>query len=162
MNTLKAVSMGAILSLASVMPNAYALKNGQKFKAWTAQCQTVKKQKFCAVSQEVTNKQKEKMAYVSVEKIKGQADPIMTIMVPHGMELRAGAGFSIDKKKIIQVPYVVCSPIGCRAMFPLKKELLSQFKKGSKMQIYMLPFNASKEIVSQASLSGFSSALKAL
>lgn len=162
MSMLKVASMGAILSFAAIMPNAYAMKNGQKFKAWTGECQTVQKQKFCAISQVVNNAKKKPMLHISVQKEKGVPDPIMVIMAPNGVELRAGIGFSIDKEKIGKFPYAVCNPVGCRSIFPITKELLAKMKKGSKMQFRMLPFGANKEVVLKASLSGFTSALNAL
>ncbi len=163
MNMFKVASVGAILSLAAVMPNAYAMKNGQKFKAWTGECQKIQKQKFCAISQIVKNAEKKPMLQISVHKEKGQPSPIMSIMAPHGMAIQAGIGFSIDKdKEIAQVPYIVCNPVGCRAVFPVNKKLLAKLKKGSKMHVYMIPFGTNQEIKLSASLSGFTSGLKAL
>ncbi len=162
MEFIKTASIGAILSLAVAMPNAYAVKNGQKFKDWEGMCEKMGKQEVCGVTQTVFNADKNPMLQLLVHKEKGQKAPIMSIMVPHGTEIRAGVGISIDKKKVIGVPYVLCNPSGCRAIFPINDELLGELKKGHKMQIYTYLFGAEKPTMREASLSGFTNALNAL
>ncbi|PIE41939.1 MAG: IalB family protein [Gammaproteobacteria bacterium] len=160
MQTLKTLSVAAILSLAATIPNAYALKDGQKFKDWTGQCETVEGKKFCGISQTVFDKEKKPLVNIFIRKVEGQADPLAFVKVPLGVNLLAGLGLAVDKKEIAQVPYTVCDPAGCNAIIPLKSDLLSKIKKGKKLQVGML-YNG-KEIVLSASLSGVSKALKAL
>lgn len=160
MNTMKALSMGAILSLAAVMPNAYAVKNGQKFKDWTGQCEEIDGKKVCGITQTVFDQDKKPVVNIFIRKIKEQKDPIAFVKVPLGVNLRAGLGLAVDKKEIAQVPYTVCDPAGCNALVPLNSELLSKIKKGKKMQVGMLLVN--QEIVFSASLSGITKAIGAL
>lgn len=160
MQKYKTLSLAAILSLAATMPNAYALKNGQKFKDWTGQCETVEGTKFCGVSQTIFDKDKKPLVNIFIRKVKGQPDPLAFIKVPLGVNLLAGLGMAVDKKEIAQVPYTVCDPAGCNAIVPLKADLMKKMQKGKKLQVGML--YGKEEIVLSASLSGVTKALKAL
>lgn len=160
MQIIKAASVGAILSLAALMPNAYAVKDGQKFNDWKGQCTTIEKQKICGITQTIFDGDKKPVVNIFIRKIKGQKDPIGFVKVPLGVNLQAGLGLAVDKKEIAQIPYTVCDPAGCNAIFPITKEIAAKMKKGSKLQVGMLLVN--QEIYLQASLSGFTSALKSL
>lgn len=160
MNTVKALSMGAILSLTAVMPNAYAVKNGQKFKDWTGQCEEIDKQKVCGITQTIFDQDNKPVVNIFIRKIKDQKSPIAFVKVPLGVNLRAGLGLAVDKKEIANVPYTVCDPAGCNAIVPLNGELLGKIKKGKKMQVGMLLVN--QEIVFSASLSGITKAIDSL
>lgn len=160
MNAIKYASVGAILSLAAAMPNAYAVKNGQKFKDWKGQCETVQKQKICGVTQTIFDSDKKPVVNIFIRKVKDQKDPIAFVKVPLGVNLQAGLGLAVDKKEIAQIPYTVCDPAGCNAIFPLSKEVIGKMKKGSKLQIGMLLVN--QEVIMQGSLSGFSKAVGSL
>lgn len=160
MQTLKTLSLAAILSLAATIPNAYALKNGQKFKDWTGQCEKVEGKKFCGISQTIYDEEKKPLVNIFIRKVKGQSDPLAFVKVPLGVNLLAGLGMAVDKKEIAQVPYTVCDPAGCNAIVALKKDLVNKMKKGQKLQIGML--YGSKEIVLSASLSGVTKALNEL
>lgn len=160
MQIIKAASVGAILSLAALMPNAYAVKDGQKFKDWTGQCSKVEKAKICGVTQTIFDKDKKPVVNLFVRKVKGQKDPIAFVKVPLGVNLQAGLGVAVDKKEIAQIPYTVCDPAGCNAIFPITKEIAAKMKKGSKIQVGMLL--VTQEVIMQGSLSGFTSALGSL
>ncbi|MBS9777553.1 MAG: invasion associated locus B family protein [Gammaproteobacteria bacterium] len=160
MNAIKYASVGAILSLAAVMPNAYAVKNGQKFKSWKGQCETVQKQKICGITQTILDADKKPVVNIFIRKVKGQKDPIAFVKVPLGVNLQAGLGLAVDKKEIAQIPYTVCDPAGCNAIFPLTSDAITKMKKGSNIQFGMLVIN--KEIVIKGSLSGFSKAVGSL
>lgn len=160
MNTFKKLSTAAILTFAALMPNAYAVKNGQKFKDWTGLCEKFEGKSYCGISQTIYDSDKNPVVHIFIRKVKGQKDPLAFIKVPLGVNLQAGLGLAVDKKEIAQVPYTVCDPAGCNAIFPLKKGLLDKIKAGNQMQIGLLLVN--KEIVLGASLSGVTNALNAL
>lgn len=160
MQTFKTLSLATILTLATTMPNAYALKDGRKFRDWTGQCETVEGKKFCGISQTIFDNEKKPLVNIFIRKIEGQKEPLAFVKVPLGVNLLAGLGMAVDKKEIAQVPYTVCDPAGCNAIVPLKKDLVKKIKKGKKLQVGML--YGSEEIVLSASLSGVTKALNAL
>lgn len=160
MNTIKATFIGVILSLAALMPNAYAVKNGQKFKDWTGQCDSIDSKQVCGITQTVFDEDKKPVVNIFIRKIEKQKMPIAFVKVPLGVNLRAGLGLAVDKKEVAQVPYTVCDPAGCNAIVPLNDELLTKIKRGKKMQIGMLLVN--QEIVFSASLSGITKAIESL
>lgn len=160
MNTFKKISVAAILSLAALIPNAYAVKDGQKFKDWKGQCEKFEGKKFCGVSHTIFDADKKPVVNIFIRKVKGQKAPLAFIKVPLGVNLQAGLGLAVDKKEIAQVPYTVCDPTGCNAIVPLNNDLVKKIKAGKQLQIGLLLVN--KEIILGASLSGVTSALNAL
>lgn len=160
MNTTKVAFIGLILSLVALIPNAYAVKNGQKFRDWTAQCDSIDGQQVCGITQTVLDQDKKPMVNIFIRKIEKQKAPIAFIKVPLGVNLRAGLALAVDEKGVAQVPYTVCDPVGCNAIIPLEDELLKKIKKGKKMQIAMLLVN--EEIIFSASLSGITKAIESL
>ncbi|PID66740.1 MAG: IalB family protein [Gammaproteobacteria bacterium] len=160
MQFIKTAAIGAILSLTALMPSAYAVKNGQKFKAWEGKCTKIDKQNICGITQTISDADKNPVVNIFIRKIKGQKNPIAFVKVPLGVNLQAGLGFAVDKKEFAQVPYTVCDPAGCNAIFPVTNEIAEKMKKGSKLQVGMML--GSQALYEEGSLSGFTNALKAL
>lgn len=160
MNIMKYTSAAAILSLAVVMPNAYAVKDGQKFKDWKGQCEDVEGKKFCGITQTIFDKEKNPVVNIFVRKVEGQADPIAFFKVPLGVNLQAGLGLAVDKQEVAKAPYTFCDPAGCNTIIPLSKEVTAKMKKGKEMQVGM--FLGNKEVILSASLSGVTKALGSL
>lgn len=160
MKQARILSLAGILSFSIAIPNAYALQNGQKFKDWSGQCETIEGQKFCGITQTIKDDQGKPLVNIFIRKVKGQSDPLAFVKVPLGVTLQAGLGLAVDKQEIAQVPYTTCDPAGCNAIIPLTKDRISKMKSGSKMQVGMLYMG--KEIVLSASLSGATKALNAL
>lgn len=149
-----------ILSLATLIPNAYALQDGETFKDWTGKCETIEGQEFCGITQTIQDEQGKPLVNIFIRKIEGQPGPLAFIKVPLGVTLQAGLGIAVDQKEIAQVPYTTCDPAGCNAIVPLDDNASSKMKAGSKLQVGMLYMG--NEIVLSASLSGVTKALNAL
>ncbi len=167
MNITKPLSLAAILSLATAIPNAYAIQDGQTFKDWKGKCASNGGKQFCSINQTVFDGKKNPVVDIFIRKTdgkKGHPPYIARIKVPLGVYLPAGMGLAVDKKGIANVPYTDCDPAGCNATVPLSQEVISKMKKGNALQIgMMLPVgNAPKEMVFSASLSGVTKALGAL
>lgn len=160
MQKAKILSLAAILSLSATIPNAYALKNGQTFKDWKSQCETIDGKQFCGITQTIKNDKQKPLVNIFIRKIDGQKNPLAFIKVPLGVTLPAGLGLAVDKKEVAQVPYTTCDPAGCNAIVPLTADLTQKMKSGNKLQVGMLYMG--KEIVLAASLSGVTKALGAL
>lgn len=160
MKITKAASIGAILSLLSIMPSAYAIKDGQTFKDWKGQCVDTGQEKFCGVTQTIFDADKKPIVNIFVRKIQGQKDPVGFIKVPLGVNLQAGVGLAVDSKEIAHIPYTVCDPAGCNALLLLNKETADKMKKGGKLQVAVMLVR--QEVVLQGSLSGFTKAFEAL
>ncbi len=160
MKKAKILSLAAILSFAGVMPSAYALENGQTFKDWRSQCETIEGQQFCGITQTIKDDQGKPLVNIFIRKVEGESEPLAFIKVPLGVTLTAGLGLAVDKQEVAQVPYTTCDPAGCNAIVPLSGDIVKKMKAGSKMQVGMLYLG--KEIVLSASLKGATKALNAL
>lgn len=156
----KALYSGIILASAAFIPNAHAVKNGEKFKDWTGKCEVIEGKNFCGIYQTVFDKEKRPVVNIFIHKAEGQSVPLAFIKVPLGVNLRAGLGVAVDRKEIAQVPYTDCDPAGCNAVVLLENKLQDKIKKGDRLQIGIL-YHA-EEIVLSASLSGISKALGSL
>ncbi len=161
------LSLASILTLATIIPNAYAIQDGQSFKAWKGKCASNGDKKFCSINQTVLDEKKNPVVDIFIRKTdgkKGHPPYVARIKVPLGVYLPAGMGLAIDKKGIATLPYTDCDPAGCNTTVVLSKELVAKLKKGKALQIgMMLPVgNAPKEAVFSASLSGVTKALDAL
>lgn len=162
MNFVKTAKLATILSLATLIPNAYAVKNGEVFKDWKGICEKVEGKNFCGISQTIFDKKKNRVVDIVIRNVKGQKSPLAFIKVPLGVNLQPGMVLAVDGKDIAQVPYTVCDPAGCNAILRFEGDLLKKAKAGNKLQIKMLPMNANKPVVFNASLSGITNALNAL
>ncbi len=157
----KTAAIGAILSLAALMPNAYAVKSGQKFKDWQVECVKVGDKEECGITQIIFDKKKTPFVRFSVRKIEAQKESVAFVKVPFFVVLPVGIEFSIDKTKIGAAPYSFCDPEGCNVSFPLNDKLIAKMKKGSKIQIAMA-FIDQRNVEVEGSLSGFTNAFNSL
>jgi len=161
MQKAKNLSLLIILALLLSIPNAYAIKNGEKFKDWQGQCDTVRDKQICGISQTIKDSKNDKpLANIFIRKIKEKEYPFAFIKVPLMVDLLAGLGVAVDGKQVTQVPYTLCDPAGCNTVIELKEDILTKMKKGRKLQIAMSYLH--KEVVLTASLSGISKALSKL
>ncbi len=141
---------------------------------WKKACTDEKKPETCRISQvryitkEVDGKQKVVGKALSLTVIyatdakSGKRTPFMSIQMPLGVDLRAGAVFRVDKGKEIHVPYLRCTNDGCDASYRLDSGFIKLLKAGKIFYVGVRPWGDSKSSVFEASLKGFTKAFKAL
>jgi invasion protein IalB len=85
----------------------------------------------------------------------------MTVIVPHGVMLEPGLGFSIGDGALRVLPYETCVPQGCMVLIGLDSETLKSLRAAANGSIVVVPGNGSP-ITIPFSLKGFSEGFDAL
>ena len=161
MSAIKYACVAIILSSVAIMPSAYAVKDGQKFKDWSGECRVVQKEKICGITQMIFNTEKNPVVHIFIRKEKGEKDPIAFVKIPLNVNLQAGLALAVDKEEVVKVPYTSCDIAGCNVIpFSLNKEIIMKMKKGKKLQIGWFIFD--KLFIFEGSLLGFSKAINSL
>lgn len=85
----------------------------------------------------------------------------LRVIVPHGVFLDPGLGFSVGDQPLKIYQYETCMPVGCFADVPLDTEMLGYLRNNMNGQVVVVPAEGSPVTVPY-SLSGFSEGYDAL
>jgi invasion protein IalB len=85
----------------------------------------------------------------------------MSVVVPHGVLLDPGLGFSVGDGALKVLPYETCMPAGCLVLVGLDSETLKAMKASTSGQIVVVPGNGSPVTI-PFSLKGFAEGFAAL
>jgi invasion protein IalB len=139
-------------------------RNGQRFQDWTLHCATVVqgKPEACEMLQDVAN-DKGRVLMMMVGRVPNVDTPGMLILLPLGIALSPGVALKIDDGDRRPLEIKLCAKEGCHAeQAPLKPELLTELKAGSKGTVSFYVFNRQgkqQQVNIPVSLLGFSAAL---
>lgn len=86
----------------------------------------------------------------------------LIVQMPLGVDLRPGAVLKVDEGKDIPLEFLQCTASGCDASLVLDASLLRSFRLGNRLLIGFRPMSTSKTVVVEASLKGFTKALRQL
>jgi invasion protein IalB len=85
----------------------------------------------------------------------------MQVVVPHGVMLDPGLGFSVGDGAPKVLPYETCTPQGCMVLVGLDSETLKAMKGATAGQVVVMPANGTPVAI-PFSLKGFAEGLDAL
>ena len=85
----------------------------------------------------------------------------MQVVVPHGVLLDPGLGFSVGDGSLRVLPYETCMPTGCMVLVGLDSETLKAMKSAASGQVVVVPGNGSPVTI-PFSLKGFAEGFAAL
>jgi invasion protein IalB len=135
-------------------------------QGWTVNCSTGTDGLACKVTQSMFVGQPgqagQLLAAATVFKAIGAAAPYgLTLVMPHGLFLPAGASIQIDADAAQPLPIETCDQRGCYSTVPLPEKTMAAMKTGKVLSITFQ--NLSKSTVKvQLSLAGFADAVKKL
>lgn len=92
----------------------------------------------------------------------GQRQPFMSIIMPLGVDLRAGAKIKVDKGEEISLRFLQCTKAGCAASIGLDAKLLDAMKAGNLLRVAFRPWGSKETAVLEASLAGFTKGINSL
>lgn len=164
------------LSAVGIILISLLIENGLTAKvesAWEKVCSGPDEKAACSIVQrqfltKVVDGKKQavgkilSLAVVYVRNDKEEQYPYMSLSMPLGVDLRAGAAMKVDEGKEIPLQFLQCTNLGCDSSILLNDELLQKLKKGSKLTVGFLPWGSNKPTAVNASLSGFTKALKSI
>ena len=153
-----------IIALALVTSLLAAPEEGKTFKDWKVNCDTIpdKDEKICHIQQLITDKENDNpIMMVAVGYLPGLEKPTFIVTLPLGVLLPPGLSLQVDENKAIGFPYEVCDPVGCRAGFDIKDDILQQLKAGNQAKLKFANMQR-KTITVPISLSGFTGGINSL
>jgi len=143
-------------------------------KRWDVICQddgnpsTCRMEQNLYVSKELEGGQKKAgkvlgvtILYITNQKT-GEREPHMNLMLPLGVDLRAGVVFRVDQKKETQLRYLTCTQRGCETALPVGDKLLESMLDGREMQVGFRGWGSQQTSVVKVSLIGFTRAFSTL
>ena len=162
MQKLAFISICALLFTATP---TFAVKNGQQFKQWAAQCVSNEGgADACHIYQELVVEQdgeNKKAVRMSVGYAPGDDDPVTVIRMPLGLWLTKGITLTVDDGPTQRFPVQVCAPAGCQTTLRLEPDMVAALKVGTRLTI--TTYNIRQQPVKiPIDLSGFTAALNSL
>lgn len=145
-----------------------AVKSGDHFGDWVAECPTVSGKPVCLLSQTlVTNKDKQRIARFTIRKDIKPGNTLFTALLPLGIYLPAGAQVTLtasskDSAHAIPLTLRACTREGCFANAVVDNALLKGAKADGKLDIAFTLRPDAKPAVFQGSLKGLADGMAAL
>lgn len=87
---------------------------------------------------------------------------VMEIVLPVGLDLRAGIVLQVDDGQEVNAPFLTCLQQGCLVAMLVEAEMLAAMRRGRVMRVGFRPFNAEQVLVLEVSLRGFTAASRML
>ena len=94
--------------------------------------------------------------------ITGTRDPHISIDLPLGVTLAAGAAIKVDDGQQLNWPYLQCTNAGCAISNKLDGELLSALKRGKILLVAYRAWGAEKNTLIRVPLKGFTKAFNSI
>ena len=158
------VLVSGALALASLP--AYTQENGQKFKDWSARCETPRgaERESCYIFQRLVTKKDDgfvPVLHVLVGYLTPDGEPGLFATVPLGVSLPPGVQLSVDGGAPVSFGYSHCSNQGCLAALALTDALIAKLKAGNNAVVTF--YTGSRKPVSiTVSLQGFTAGFNSL
>lgn len=145
---------------------ASAPKDGQKFKDWSARCETPKdtEKERCFIFQRLVTRKDDAyipVLHVLVGYITADSRPGLFATVPLGVSLPQGLKLSVDGGDAVSFGYSHCNNQGCLGALALSEELIAKMKAGQQALI-TFHSGAQQPVTISVSLQGFTAGFKAL
>lgn len=159
--------LGALALLAGVAP-AGAVEPGRTFGDWQTECETPadgKPRCFLSQTRVVENKeakQATRILKVSVGYFAPDGKGVMVVILPLGVDLRAGAALTIDDGKPMPLTYQQCLQDGCLANAPMDEAALTALRRSKGAQITVRPYGGAQSVAFPISTKGITDGLAAL
>ncbi len=158
------VLISAALAFASLP--GHSQENGQKFKDWSARCETPKgaKHESCFIFQRLVTKKDDgfvPVLHVLVGHITPDDEPGLFATVPLGVSLPPGVQLSIDGDAPVSFGYSHCSNQGCLAALALSDALIAKLKAGRNAVVTFYT-GSHKPVSITVSLQGFTAGFNSL
>jgi invasion protein IalB len=133
------------------------------YKDWQSLCVIKEETTTCEISQTLqVEKDGQSSIALRITLSKRADKTLMEIALPLGLDLPAGVVLQVDDSNEISVPFTTCVAQGCAALVTAEEEFLIELRKGNTLKVAFRPFAQTQGVILNASLRGFSSALKEL
>lgn len=141
-------------------------KVGERIGDWIFQCQALSAtENICGLVQTIVdNKTKRQVVGIAIRYAGKGADRRlgMFVTVPLGIFLGSGVGGKIDDGDQFKFNLQSCNQRGCQAAIEVKKDMVSELKKGKRLIVGFKARADSNTIAVPVSLKGFTAGLKSI
>jgi len=156
----------AVLFLSAVLLIQVSIaSHAQSIDIWKYACQERQGSNICQIEQQlfmqkkVDGQQKTVGRLVSAiikKQIVDGAEKInLSLWLPLGTNLQAGAKVLVDSGKQYKLPFAQCTSEGCLVTAFIPNDFLQSMKLGKKLRVGFLPYGGQKTFVAEVSLKGF-------
>lgn len=158
----------AALSLIAGAASAVAAEPGKVFGDWQTECETPADGKArCFLSQtrvmeNKESKQATRILKVSVGYFTPDGKGVMVVILPLGVDLRAGATLTIDDGKPLPLSYQQCLQDGCLANAPMDEAAMNALRRSKGAQVAVRPYGGAQTLAFPISTKGITDGLAAL
>jgi invasion protein IalB len=157
---------GGIITLAgervlggSQAPNETRITQFQD-QDWRVTCQSVSSSTpNCALAEQVTGNSG---VILTLSMTDTKPESSLSLMVPHGVMLEPGLGFTIGSEPMRVRPYETCTNVGCFALVTVDADTLKSLKSNMGGVVALAAPNAPQPVSIPFSLKGFSDAYSEL
>ncbi|MBK3801942.1 invasion associated locus B family protein [Azospirillum argentinense] len=160
-------ALAALPLLAGGTP-AGAVEPGKTFGDWQTECETPpdgKPRCFLSQTRVMENKEAKQATRIlkaSVGYFAPDGKGVMVVILPLGVDLRAGAALTIDDGKPLPLTYQQCIQDGCLANAPMDEATLTALRRSKGAQITVRPYGGTQAVAFPLSTKGITDGLAAL
>jgi invasion protein IalB len=152
------------LPLLAALPALAAPQPGKTYDDWAVECeQTPAGDSSCFLSQTQLLKQNNaRLLKASIGYLGPKRQPMLVLVLPLGVDLRAGIAVKVDDVPQISLPYQQCVQDGCTAALPLDARTLAALRKAKRIQVGMMPYGGKQTVTIDVSPNGLERGMDAL
>jgi len=162
-----AIAIGAALMVTPAVADDNI--HNTPYKDWVKTCADLEGVERCQLQQTImikpkdaTSNKENKGAIVQLTALKNNDLDILNVLVPKGIDLRAGLLLQVDEGKKIRLPYSTCTDRGCLSVIKIDDAYKETLKKGKELIVAFVPFGSKEVVGIKASLMGFTEGYKSL
>ncbi|WP_207462139.1 invasion associated locus B family protein [Azospirillum sp. SYSU D00513] len=152
------------LSVIAALPVLATPQPGKAYDDWAVECeQTPGGENRCFLSQtQLLKENNARLLKASIGYLGPQDQPMLVLVLPLGVDLRAGIAMKVDDAPQISLPYQQCVQDGCTGALPLDGPTLTALRKAKRIQIGMLPYGGKQTVTIDVSPNGLARGMDAL
>jgi invasion protein IalB len=134
----------------------------ETYQDWTVTCRIADEAKICAMSQQQTRQDGQRILTMEVRNsVNGAASGVL--LLPFGLALDAGVKLQVkDGASLPPLPFSTCLPVGCVVPLKFDADTIAALRGGPSLSITARAHDSTQEVPLSLSLSGFAAALDRL
>ncbi|MBP2316712.1 invasion associated locus B family protein [Azospirillum soli] len=152
------------LSVLAAFPVLAASHAGKTFGDWAVECERAPGgETRCFLSQtQLLKESNARLLKTSVGYLGPKEEPMLVLLLPLGVDLRAGIALKVDDSPQLTLVYQQCVQDGCMAAVPLNGPTLAALRKAKRIQVGMMPYASTQTMTVNVSPNGLASGMDAL
>lgn len=152
------------LSLLAALPALAAPQPGEIFDDWAVECERAPGgEDRCFLSQtQLLKESNARLLKASIGYLGPGDEPILVLLLPLGVDLRAGIALKVGDGRQLSLEYQQCAQDGCTAALPLDGPTLAALREAGRIQVGMVPYASRQTMTVNVSPNGLARGMDAL